>query len=359
VLLIEAGGKNEDKFRVDSERWSTFLNSDLNWGYKTLPQKNANGRIIDYSRGKGLGGSSCINFGIYNIGPSDDHDEIARLTGDETWSWNNSLQRYKNLETFHAELPSHLKKYVNPKPENHGTTGPLAIGFPLAWERDVSMNVDAFLDYGLPFCEDQNSGNPIGMAVAANSAYAGHRTTAADLLVNPPSNLTILTHTAVEKVLVDDKSKTVIGVEAAGSQYHASKEVILSAGSLDTPKILMLSGIGPTEELQKHKIPVVLEAPRVGKGLKDHYGLNPQYVAKEEINDRAEFYGNAEKMKAAREQWIKDGSGDLAKFACVCGVGFFKSDAIYASEEFKSLPTETQQFLQKSTVPCFELLTVS
>lgn len=358
MLLIEAGGKNDDKsLKVDSERWGSFMNTDLNWNYHTPPQKHAKGRAINYSRGKGLGGSTAINFACYDIGPKDDFEEWANLVGDDTWRWEHSLQRYRSLETYHGEVPANIQKYLNPIAEHHGDNGPLDIGFPFVWERDLPMNMDLFEEYGLPLNPDINSGNPLGMALCPNTALKGQRTTAAAFLEKAPNNLTVLTDTVIDKIILEDK--VAVGVEAEGKQFFASKDVILSAGSLDTPKILMLSGIGPKTELQKHSIGLVHELPRVGKGLRDHYGLSMHYLVKDEYNDRGAYYRDPEKVKAAKEQWMKDGTGELSTFACQVGMGFFKSDKIYASEEFKALPKETQSFLQRPTIPCFEIACVS
>ena len=343
--------------KVDSERWTTLANTDLNWGYQTLPQKHAKGRTIDYSRGKGLGGSSAINFGCYDIGPKDDFEEWAKLVGDDTWRWDRSLQRYKSLETYHAEVPPHLEKYLKPDPAHHGDKGFLDIGFPSTWERDLPKSLEMFEAYGIPLNPDLNSGYTLGMGLCPNSAYKGRRTTSGDLLNNAPSNLNILTDTIVDKVIVRDE--IAVGVEAGGNQYFASKEVILSAGSLDTPKILMLSGIGPREELQKHGITLLHELPRIGKGLRDHYGFILQYLVKDEYNDRGKFYRDPERIKVAKEQRMKDGTGELATFACAVGMGFFKSDKIYNSKEFQALSQSTQTFLQKSTIPYFEIIYVS
>jgi choline dehydrogenase-like flavoprotein len=136
----------------------------------------------------------------------------------------------------------------------------------------------------------------------------------------------------------------------------ASKDVILSAGTIDSPKILMLSGIGPSDELAKNDIPLIQDLP-VGKNLRDHFCIVTAFIRADGVNDRAAFYGSEEAMAAAREQWQKDGSGPWSIFGCQGGIGYFKSDRVYASEEFKALPKEEQDYLQKETVPTYELFT--
>ena len=113
VLLLEAGETKEDRnLRVDGQRWITFQNQSMNWGFKTTPQKDCNDREIDYSRGRCMGGSSAINFGVYSVGARDDYQEWARIVGDDSFAWNNIQRRLKNLETFHGEIPEGMdKKY--------------------------------------------------------------------------------------------------------------------------------------------------------------------------------------------------------------------------------------------------------
>src|SRR5947207_8316896 len=91
VLVVEAGGDNNNQgWRISGERWITRSNPELNYSYKTVPQRHVNDRELEYDRGRGLGGSSCINYCVFNIGPKDDHDEIARLIGDDDWKWENA-----------------------------------------------------------------------------------------------------------------------------------------------------------------------------------------------------------------------------------------------------------------------------
>jgi choline dehydrogenase-like flavoprotein len=137
----------------------------------------------------------------------------------------------------------------------------------------------------------------------------------------------------------------------------ATKEVILCAGTLDTPKILMLSGIGPAEQLQKYGIPVIQDIPAIGTGLRDHMSSPMIYVVKDGITDRGSFYGNQKAMDVAMEQWKKDGTGPWATFGCQNGIGFFKSDRITSSDEFTSLPAKERNFLLRETVPHYEIIT--
>lgn len=226
VLLLEAGGKNEDRnHRVDGQRWTTFMNQDMNWGYKTAPQTHCDDREIDYSRGKGLGGSSAINFGVYTRGARDDYEEWARLVDDQTFRWGEIKARFKALEDFQSNLPENVdKKFAGPDPGDHGNSGPLKVGYATDWEKDLPQLLNHFEEAGFPLNRDHNSGNPLGMSALINSSRDGLRSTASDLLTPVPDNLTILTSSPVKTVLME-------GQKAVGVVTNGGKECeyVLSA----------------------------------------------------------------------------------------------------------------------------------
>jgi choline dehydrogenase-like flavoprotein len=213
--------------------------------------------------------------------------------------------------------------------------------------------IDVWKASGYKINPDFNNGT-IGLAVAPSTAYKGYRTTAADLLEDASSNLTIITDAQVERILFEGKKTT--GIRANGQDFLASKEVILCAGALDSPKLLMLSGVGPAEHLKQHNIPLVQDLPQVGKGLKDHYWLAPAWIRAEHTTDRPKYYQSPELQAKAREQFEKDGTGPVAEFYSMIPLGFFKHDALYASEEFKALPKEFKEYMLKPTVPAFEVI---
>ncbi|KAJ5960746.1 uncharacterized protein N7479_007896 [Penicillium vulpinum] len=357
VLLLEAGGRNDDSaLRVDGKRWATFMEGGLNWGYKTTPQEHCNGRELDYSRGKGLGGSSAINFGVYTVGARDDYNEWASEVDDDNFGWKEMQTRFKNLETFNGDvtLPENLK-YANPVASDHGNSGGLRVGYAEDWERDLSLSLDAFEAAGHKLNLDHNSGNPLGMAATINSASKGKRTTAADLLLGAPDNLVVVTDSPVHRILL--QGKKAVGVETQGKQYFASRDVILSAGSLDTPKILMHSGIGPAAELEKFNIPIVNDLPTIGQGLRDHYFVPLILARNPETNDRNSFFQDPTAMETAMSQWKENNTGLWTRYSCQVGCGWFKSDRITSSPEFKALPASVQEFMNRETIPHYEMAT--
>ncbi|KAJ5652905.1 hypothetical protein N7507_010331 [Penicillium longicatenatum] len=356
LLLLEAGGQNDDQSqRVDGKRWTTFMSEGMNWGYKTTPQEACEGRVLDYSRGKGLGGGSAINFGVFTIGAKDDYDTWAEDVSDETFGWKAMQKRLKDLEMFDGsiDLPEN-QKYAQPKAEDHGYQGCLKTGYAKEWEQDLTLVLDQLEEAGLKRNLDHNSGNPLGMGIMINSASNGRRTTAADLLIGAPDNLVIVTDTPVRRVMLEGKKA--VGVETKGKMYLASKEVIISTGALDAPKILMHSGIGPASELSKFNIPVIQDLPAVGQGLKDHFFAPLILMRNPETNDRNTFYGSESAMDDALTQWKKDGTGLWTRYGCQIGCGWFKSDRVTSLQEFKDLPASVQDFMNKETIPHYEII---
>ncbi|KAE8356731.1 hypothetical protein BDV28DRAFT_144854 [Aspergillus coremiiformis] len=325
-------------------------------GLQDHPQEHCNNREIDYSCGRGMGGSSAINFGVYSVGARDDYEEWARIVADDAFRWEKIQSRYKSLETFHSDLPAGVDpKYAAPRAEDHGNSGGLHVGFASECEKDLPPLLDVFEQAGFPLNSDHNSGNPIGMSVLINSAYRGVRSTAADPLTPQPENLTIVTDSPVQRLVLNGNKA--VDVESNEKKYLASKEVILCAGSLEGPRILMHSGIGPAKQLERFNIPVKLDVPAIGQGLRDHTFVPLVNTRVENITQRREFYGDEKAMAEALEQWRKDRSGPWSRFACELGIGWFKLDKLTSSEEFQKLPAEEQQYLLQRTVPHYEILT--
>ncbi|KAF4630105.1 hypothetical protein G7Y89_g8033 [Cudoniella acicularis] len=359
VLLLEAGGPNKNaEYLIPAERFSlAFSQPSLNWGYKTAPQSHLKGQQIDYSRGKGLGGSTAINFGCWIIGADEDFEEWARMVGDEAWRWERVKERIKKIESYHVEVPEKYRQFIDPKPEDHGTSGPLHLSYADSWERGIEDIFIAAEETGMGVNNDVNNGNPIGMGMGAGCMYQGVRTTASAYLENAPSNLTIMTNSPIAKVILSE-DKTAKGVQTIeGQEYYAKKEVILSAGALNTPQILMLSGIGPKAELEKYSILLVHELPGIGQNLQDHAFCGVSLILKEGYNDRMKYESDPEAVKAAKEQHNKDKTGLLCSLYCSNPMGWFKNERVFDSEEFKALDQHTQERLRKPTVPTFEITT--
>ncbi|EGC41149.1 glucose-methanol-choline oxidoreductase [Histoplasma capsulatum var. duboisii H88] len=331
VLLLEAGDNLEDRnLRVDGQRWLTFQNRNMNWGYTTVPQEYCNNRELDYSRGRGVGGSSAINFGVYSLGARDDYDEWAKIVGDDAFNWDHIHARFKELETFHCEVPAGVnKKYAAPKAADHGTTGPLHVGYAAGWEKDLVPTLDIFEQAGFPLNPDHNSGNPIGMSVLINSAHKA----------SP--------FRGQQGSRSSDEWHPIPGLERG----HPLSRRTGHAEDSDAFRYRPKGAVG------KFDIPVVLDAHAVGQGLRDHYFIPLINTVASTNNDRRAFYGNKKVMDEALEQWKRDATGPWSKFSCECGIGWFKIDGLTQTKEFEDLPSEEQEYLQKETVPHYEIFT--
>ena len=273
VLLLEAGGKDDYLWiHIPVGYLYCINNPRTDWLYRTEPDPGLNGRSLIYPRGKVLGGSSSINGMIYMRGQARDYDEWARLSGDESWSWNNVLPLFKQSEDHHAGASVF-----------HGAGGEWRVEKQrLRW--DI---LDAFRraaeQTGIPMTDDFNLGDNEGCGYFEVNQKKGIRWNTAKAFLRSASNrrgsLEIMTGCRVQRldIVKTDNGLHCRGVEFTGDgqQWFAESahETILTAGAIGSPQILQLSGVGPADLLQQHGIPVVLDAPGVGENLQDHLQL--------------------------------------------------------------------------------------
>ena len=273
VLLLEAGGKDDYLWiHIPVGYLYCINNPRTDWLYRTEPDPGLNGRSLIYPRGKVLGGSSSINGMIYMRGQARDYDEWARLSGDESWSWNNVLPLFKQSEDHHAGASVF-----------HGAGGEWRVEKQrLRW--DI---LDAFRraaeQTGIPMTDDFNLGDNEGCGYFEVNQKKGIRWNTAKAFLRSASNrrgsLEIMTGCRVQRldIVKTDNGLHCRGVEftGGGQQWFAESahETILTAGAIGSPQILQLSGVGPADLLQQHGIPVVLDAPGVGENLQDHLQL--------------------------------------------------------------------------------------
>ncbi|EIM83276.1 aryl-alcohol-oxidase from pleurotus Eryingii [Stereum hirsutum FP-91666 SS1] len=287
VLIIEAGGLPDDIEDVAIPFLSETLtpNQPWDWNYVTTPQPGLNGRSIDYPRGKLLGGSSCVNDQAWTRGSKDDFDRYARVTGDDGWSWDALQPFIHGIEQLVPPADGH-NTAGEVIPSIHGTNGLVGISV-----QGLLPNLDGRIFNTtselseFPFNEDMNSGDTIGISWGQYAIRNGSRQDAANTYLEPASNwdnLDVLINTQVTKVfkIGEESGVPVIrGVQFAlnstSSVYavNATKEVILSAGAINTPQILLLSGLGPTANLSSLNISAVVDLPFVGSNLQDHVFL--------------------------------------------------------------------------------------
>lgn len=213
--MLDAGGANTDPGhqRYGERHWTLKNATGYNWGYKTVAQEHLAGREIDCSRGKGLGGSTAINFCIWTRGSKDDYERWAELVGCDDWRWENVLKRFKKIERFHQPR-SEYAPFAEVAASAHGFDGPLDVGFPDGWEPEFGKYLTDIYQHHLKN-PDHNSGDILGICVSQVAAFKGQRVTAsAAFLADVPSNLTVMTESAVERVLFEGRQA--VGVKVAG-----------------------------------------------------------------------------------------------------------------------------------------------
>ncbi|KAI5634285.1 GMC oxidoreductase domain-containing protein [Phthorimaea operculella] len=270
ILLLEAGPEEPDVTSVPSFA-PTLANSNIDWQYRTQPEeltcRAQMGRTCAWLRGKTMGGSSAINYMVYMRGNRKDYDEWAEL-GNHGWSYREVLPYFLKAEN-NRDVEAHDKYY-------HAVGGPLNVERFSYVDINTMMLVQAFKEKGLPIT-DFNGERQIGTDISQSTSRDGRRWSANVAYIRPirgkRPNLHVLTEAFATKIMIDPVTKTAIGVQyyKNGAYYsvYARKEVILSSGSLNSPKLLMLSGIGPKDHLLSLDLPVFADL-RVGHNLQDH-----------------------------------------------------------------------------------------
>ncbi|MBI2296062.1 MAG: GMC family oxidoreductase N-terminal domain-containing protein [Betaproteobacteria bacterium] len=275
VLLIEAGGRDDWIWiHIPVGYLYCIGNPRTDWCYRTEPDPGLNGRSILYPRGRVLGGSSSINAMLYLRGQARDYDGWARLTGEEGWAWRNVLPVFMKTEDHWRGAD-----------EKHGEGGEWRVEpTRLRWEIIEAFR-DAALEAGIAWTEDFNRGDNSGVSRFEVNQRRGVRWSAAKAFLRPAMkrpNLTVLTGALVKKLRLE--GRRVLGVEffQGGGEVFAGaqRETILSAGSIGSPQVLQLSGIGPGALLQRHGVPVAHDLPGVGENLQDHLQLRMAFKVK-------------------------------------------------------------------------------
>jgi choline dehydrogenase len=263
VLLVEAGPRDWNPFiHIPAGISKTYVHPTLNWGYMTEPQPHLNDRAIYWPRGKTLGGSSAINGMIYIRGQAQDYDhwEAAGCVG---WGWKDVLPLYRRIER-HADGAS----------EWHGDRGELAISHPRFRHPSSEAFIAACQAAGYPATPDFNGADQHGAGFYQFTIRDGIRASSAAAFLRAAKgrpNLTVLTGAQAERILFEGKRACGVSLFHRGqSRTVRAGEVIISAGAVNSPQLLLLSGIGPAEQLRALGIAVIHDLPGVGENLHDH-----------------------------------------------------------------------------------------
>jgi choline dehydrogenase len=272
VLLLEAGGSDRRfMIRMPIGYGASFYNPRVNWMYSTGPLAALGGRTSYWPRGKVLGGSSSINAMVFARGQRRDFDDW-RAAGNPGWGWEDVLPYFRSFETFEGPVSTE---------RGHG--GPLNVVDPSSQVHPVcEVFLTAAEQAGFPRTPDYNGPDKEGVAVYQITTKAGARASSATAFLAPAirrKNLKVVTSAFATRILFE--GRRAIGIEYVQSGHrttaYANREVILSAGAVNSPALLQHSGVGPGAPLQKLGIDVVHDLPAVGRNLQDHLGIDYLY----------------------------------------------------------------------------------
>ena len=281
VVLLEAGGRDLNPWiHIPVGYFKTIHNPSVDWCYKTQPDPGLNGRSIEWPRGKVLGGSSSLNGLLYVRGQPQDYDRWAQM-GNRGWGWDEVLPLFKRAENNERGGD-----------EFHGDQGPLNVSNMRIQRPICDAWVAAAQSAGYPFNPDYNGAQQEGVGYFQLTAKNGRRCSAAVAYLNPVksrANLQIITHAQVEKVELDGKRATGVSYRDKSGTLHtikANREIVLSGGAINSPQLLMQSGIGPADHLRDNGIEVLHDLPGVGKNMQDHLQARLVYKCNEPtLND--------------------------------------------------------------------------
>ncbi|KAK6224459.1 GMC oxidoreductase [Colletotrichum tabaci] len=323
VLVLEAGADRSEDLNVLAPGLfpAMYGNPDYDWDYKTVPQAAANNKVVAHIRGKQLGGSSAMNFMFWTHPSRRDVDNWGAL-GNAGWSWDALAPYLRKSEAFlapSAQQTSDLRLgYVDPSA--HGTSGPIANGFPKLYSPFLQAWPRTMEKLGLGVKGDPRDGEALGGYVNLLNIADATRSYAANAYLGPArqrTNLKVVTGAHVTRILLK-KSKN--GVRATGVSWTqetgkheatASKEVVLAAGSVASPQLLEVSGVGGRKLLKQHGVDVLVDNPNVGENLQDHVYVPLGFAVKPGLPTN-EDYANATYFQEQLSLYLQNKTGRLS-----------------------------------------------
>jgi choline dehydrogenase-like flavoprotein len=316
ILLLEAGSRDWNPMIHIPGGIGKLFGPGVNWRFHTVPQKNLDNREVWYPQGKTLGGSSSINAMIYIRCQKEDYDNWAAL-GSTGWSYADVLPYFHKSEDNDRLADQY-----------HGQDGPLWVSDQISPHPITRAFVRAVQQYGLPFNPDFNGETMYGAGFYQVTCRHGRRRSAAVSYLHPVrhrTNLTVETKTRALRIAIENGRAVGVEVARSGSRVtlRAEREVLIASGALNSPRLLMLSGVGPADELKPLGIKPVADLKGVGKNLQDHLCTNVHLATRGRIS----YDGHDSFPRAILHgiQWLLYRSGP-ATSVIVEGGGFFKSD---------------------------------
>lgn len=333
VLLLEGGGSHKDLMVTMPAGWGAMTYSARHsWGNMTEPERWAGGRQMMMPSGKMLGGSSSINGMIYIRGHANDYADWVKA-GAEGWGWNNLLPYFVRTED-QQRIRNHL----------HGTGGPLHVADLPSVHPVTRLMVQAGVQAGLEAVDDFNDGTARGIGVLQVNVHKGRRSSIASNAIGPAMkrpNLTVITRAVVQRIVVQDQRASGVVYRVGDGPLQtvqAAREVLLCAGAIHSPKIMMLSGLGPAAHLREQGIEVVADLPGVGANLQDHCCVPMSWRMREGVPSlNAKFQGLGLVQSVLRYLFAR--SGPMTSPPAELG-GYLRTDPAlnYNDVQFFGLP---------------------
>ena len=314
ILMLEAGPEPASPWiKMPLAMGKLFTHPILNWGFYTEPEPRLNNRPIFWPRGRVLGGSSSINGSAYVRGHAEDYDGWRRL-GNAGWGWSDVLPYFQKLER-REDLP----------PEARNPAGMINVKYPTYVHPITHAFIESCVRAGLPPSSNLNSEISEGVSLMPNSVRNGVRHSAVEAYLRPAlhrGNIRVETSALVRRIVLQNRKAVGVEYEQNGKieEALAVREVILSAGSIGSPQILMLSGIGPGQHLQEHGIAVVADVPGVGQNLHDHpyttctYRTSPENSLNRELSGMR-VAGHALNFYLAKQGPLTNGASQATALA--------------------------------------------
>jgi pyridoxine 4-oxidase len=264
VTVLEAGGPATDPDIAIPQKWPLLAGRDFDWRYRTTPQAGTAHRAHEWPRGRVLGGSSCLHAMAHVRGAKEDFRLWSEVTGSQRWSYQGLLAAFRKSESFSGGAD-----------QQHGSEGPMPVMLP---DAELSPLVRAYMAagmaVGIPWRGDHNTGNLLGVAANSLAIRAGRRVSAADAYLTPVrgrSNLNVISHAKVHTLVVSGGRVTGVAVQIDEEHTTLSAGmIILCAGAIASPLLLMRSGIGPARSLAQAGIACIADHPGIGDNLHDH-----------------------------------------------------------------------------------------
>ncbi|BAU31051.1 GMC family oxidoreductase [Microcella alkaliphila] len=322
VLLLEAGGRDSSFLVHIPVGFTKLTGPKVNWGYETVPQAQLNNREMWYPQGRLLGGSTSINAMIYIRGNRHDYDRWAEL-GNHEWGFEQVLPFFRRAE--------HNERLND---EYHSSNGAMNVTEQVSHNELSKAFVRAAQELGLPFTPDFNGAVQDGVGYYDVTQKRARRESAATAYLRSARdrrNLTIHTHALATKVIVENGRATGIEYTHDGepATARANREVVLSGGAVNTPRLLLLSGIGPGDELRALGVPVVHDLPGVGKNFQDHMDV---YLTAETTDVSYNRSDRPVPAALSMIQYLLYRTGPITASVCEAGMFVRSSEAVEAPD---------------------------